>query len=196
MGIRAFRGPHALLAIAVGAMVVLPIAFAGADAPEATTSAGPKKQIKALKQRVSALEGLRQRVAALEGRETLPPSGPAGGDLAGSYPAPQVGANAIGSPELALDSVGSSELKGVTAVIGEGVEIESGETAEATVTCPPGSMVVGGGFEWVLPPSGAIIRYSSPSFVGDSNTTWVVRGQVFAPGGDNTLHAEANCLAV
>ena len=58
-----FRGARALLAAAIAAMVVLPIALAGADGPEASASASAKKQIKSLK----------KRVAALEGRETLAP---------------------------------------------------------------------------------------------------------------------------
>ena len=41
-----YRGNRALLATAIGAMVVLPIAIAGASGPEASTSASPKKQIK------------------------------------------------------------------------------------------------------------------------------------------------------
>ena len=45
-------------------------------------------------------------------------------------------------------------------------------------------------------PRGTRITYTSPSFVGDSNTTWVVRGRVDAGATANTLHAEANCLAV
>jgi hypothetical protein len=181
-----WKAARAPLAVVVAAMIVLPIAVAGASGPEAETSASKtKRQLKALK----------KRVAALEGRDSLPPSGPAGGDLTGTYPLPQIGEDRIGSPELLADGVGSSELKGVTAVVGPGVTIEPGQTATATVTCPPGQMVIGGGFEWVLVPNGAFVKHSSPNFAGDPNTTWSVRGSVIG-GLENTLHAEANCLAV
>ena len=44
-----FRGSRTLLAVAIAAMVVLPIAIAGANGPEASTSASAKKQIKSLR---------------------------------------------------------------------------------------------------------------------------------------------------
>ena len=211
-----FRGLRALLAAAIGVIVVFPIALAGASGPEASTSASAKKQIKSLK----------KRVAALEGRQTLPPSGAAGGDLTGSYPGPELRADSVGSPELAADgvgsaelaadsvgsaelvtdsvlkaelaqdSVGASELVGVTAVVGTGVDIDPGESAEATVTCPPGQMALGGGFEWGISPTEGLIQFSSPTFLGDPNTTWVVSGTIPEGGSANTLFAEVSCLAV
>ena len=178
---------HALLAAVVASMVVMPIAFAGASGHGA--NAKTRKQITLLSNRVTALEGKQDP-------KTLPPNGPAGGDLTGTFPKPEIGPDAVGSPEIADGSVGASELKGAIAVQGTGVNVAAGTAQVASVTCPADHpRVISGGPEWGSNDNGASIIASSPSFVGNANTTWAVRGRVDTGGAANQIFAEALCIA-
>ena len=111
----------------------------------------------------------------------------------------------ISSDDLANSSVLSAHLRdravvapklGSTfAVVGTGVIVPPGSSREATVSCPGGSRLLGGGFEWLSDAAdGSSVLSSSPSFVGDPNKTWVVRGRSDTGGPGNTIFAEALCL--
>ncbi len=201
------KSAQVLLAAIVAAMIVLPVAFAGAQGPTASASVGAKKQLKALSKKIGKLS---KRIATLEASKptvptTLPPSGPAGGDLAGAYPNPTIGTEKVGTNALAfggvtgedLDtgSVGGLSLATATATVGTGVTVNPGETKTATVTCPGSSRLLGGGFEWSgADKNGASIISSSPTFVGDAGFTWEVQARVDTGGQANTVFAEALCL--
>jgi len=198
-------GPvHALLAAAALGLVVMPIAFAGAQGPKGSASA--KRQLRALTQRVALLE-------AKQGPRSLPPTGPAGGDLTGNYPNPRLGPNtvgegnlmpnsvgaaalqsdAVGPSSLQTESVGGRALKGQFAVFGSGVAIAAGSSDTASVTCPAGTQIVGGGPDWVNDTNGTAVLFSAPK-IGDPDHTWLVKGRIDTGGTANTLFAEANCI--
>jgi len=217
----ASRLTHGLLAAATAALVVMPIAFAGASGgPVASKSASLSKQVKSLKKRVAALES---KQTGTNTTTLGAPSGPAGGDLTGTYPNPTIGANkvtgaevaddsltgsdianntifgtddiataSIYDDELGQDSVGSSELKGVSAVVGAGVGVSAGGAGDATVTCPGSQMLIAGGYAWNDDEAGTSIIYSAPS-EANPNQTWTVGGRATSA---NTLYAWATCMTV
>jgi hypothetical protein len=85
----------------------------------------------------------------------------------------------------------------VFAVVGTGVLVSPGTSKEATVSCPGGSRLLSGGFEWLSDlADGSSVLSSSPAFVGDPSKTWVVSGRSDTGGPGNTLFAEALCLDV
>ena len=208
---RRFSPLHALLGAAILATLVMPLAFAGAASPVASTSKVTDAKFKKLK----------QRIAALENQGATTPSGPAGGDLTDNYPNPTVAENAIGSDEVAADSltgldiadnaigageiqtssigtdefagnvVGNSALKPVVARVAGGTA-SNNNFVESTATCGIGEIVVGGGYAWTADASIDMVA-SAPVTAGAENNSWVARGRSAT---SNTLFAWANCLAL
>ena len=94
---------HGFLAAAVLGLVVMPIAFAGAKEPTASTSGALT---------AAKFKQLKQRVAALEGRQdNSSPTGPAGGDLTGNYPTPVIRGNAVNSAKVADGTLNGGDIQ-------------------------------------------------------------------------------------
>jgi hypothetical protein len=175
---------HALFAVAMLGLLVMPIAFAGAESPAAQSSARSAKQIKSLKRRVAALE-------ARQSPSALPPSGPAGGDLIGSYPNPQIGPGAIHAAEFGREISLQTQAP-----------VNPGERTGLSVTCPDGTRLLSGGFAWGNSDgAGARVLSSGPPVGPDPaqdpnvNPVWGVEARVDAGGQANTIFAKALCLA-
>ncbi|HEY0633659.1 MAG TPA: hypothetical protein VGC98_16510 [Thermoleophilaceae bacterium] len=118
----------------------------------------------------------------------------------------KLGLQAVGGPNLIDGSVGHLQLMkgGVSAsrlapvfpmTDGQGAAIAPGQTKAETVTCPQGSRILSGGFEWTATThDGASVISSGPAFNGDPSTQWAVQGRVDSGGQANTLIVEALCI--
>jgi hypothetical protein len=101
-------------------------------------------------------------------------------DLAGG----SVGSSAIvngsvGSFDLGPESVGAPVLGDVRVVHSEfGTAIKPGDTGGALATCPPGTRLLSGGFEWAEFEREPEIISSRPSVIGNEATTWEATGAV------------------
>jgi hypothetical protein len=96
---------------------------------------------------------------------------------------------------LAPGAVGASQLGNEFAMTGGRVTVNPGETQEVQVTCPQGTRLLTGGFEWASRDrNDTAVIGSGPTFTGNSQTTWNVSGRVDSGGASNTLVAEALCL--
>jgi hypothetical protein len=177
---------HALFAAAMLGLLVMPLALAGAKPGDATSSAKPAKQLKSLKRRVAALEA-RQSPAA------LPPNGLAGGDLIGNYPNPQIGPGAIHAAEFGREISLQTQAN-----------VAPGERQGLSVTCPDGSRLLSGGFDWgnsdgagarVLSSGTVVPDGVNPNLDPNNNPVWGVQARVDAGGQANTIFAKALCLA-
>jgi hypothetical protein len=104
------RSRFALAAAALLAVAVVPVAFAGSNDQQATTSGKVGKKVKALTKRVAALEAA---LASLQGEQGggRPPTGPAGGDLTGQYPNPSIANGAVNSAKVADGSLTGDDVQ-------------------------------------------------------------------------------------
>ena len=101
----------------------------------------------------------------------------------------EIAPDSLYANDLASNSVGAAELKATHVVVSSGVGVGAGATGTATVACPIGELLTGGGHSWLNDVSSRIV-YSTPVEFSDARS-WSVQG--FSASA-NTLYAWAVCL--
>jgi len=96
----------------------------------------------------------------------------------------------VGHDDLGLASVGGLQLRGLFTREGNANGIGNRAQGTSAATCPAGSRLIDGGWEWDEPRANLSIVFSKPNA---SNTVWEVKGQNNS-GADDTLTAFALCL--
>jgi hypothetical protein len=104
---------------------------------------------------------------------------------------PLIADGSVANQDIADHAIGGTELRSSTARVGSGNSLANNTPGNATVTCPPGEYVIGGGYAWTQDEANSIIA-SAPK-ANDPERTWEVRGMPTG-GSSNTLFAWANCL--
>jgi hypothetical protein len=101
----------------------------------------------------------------------------------------------VGTSALAFGGVDGNRLANAFPVTGSSVDINPSQTKTAMVTCPIGTRILSGGFEWAFSGrDGASVIGSGPAFNGNPNTQWAVTGRIDTGGQANTLITEALCI--
>ncbi len=149
----------------------------------------------------------------------------AAGDLSGTYPNPRLKANSVTGATVAdssltgadiatasigaidieehtlvthdygLGSVRAESLGGSTVVVGNGVPVAENQVKEAKVSCPAGTRLLSGGFEWKDNAKlGDTIIATGPDIGQNPNTDWEAVGRVVKGGEANEVRAVALCL--
>ena len=116
--------------------------------------------------------------------------------------APALGPNTVGPAEIADGAVRSGEL-GREISLQTQAAVAPGERQGLSVTCPDGSHLLSGGFDWANTDAAGARVLSSGTVVPDginpnldpnNNPVWGVQARVDAGGQANTIIAKALCL--